>query len=270
MNNENEPQNQFGEVFGRFRVLELIGGGAFTRVHRAIDTETGKVVALTLFGEGVLDTEESRASFLEAARCAMRLAHDHIVPVYEVGGTREHPFVVSAFINGPTLRLALTSRKFTPGEASAIVRAMANALQYVHERGIIHRDVKSSNISLDECSAPFLTGFDPQVVGTPAYMSPEQVERRSVDGRTDVYSLGVVLYEITTGELPFRGSLPGVWHQIVHTPPRSPSAVNPTVPPDLEKICLKCLRKAPGDRYASAAELEDDLSRFMEGRPISD
>lgn len=274
---------------GKFRLIETVGRGSFGTVYQAIDTQLSRLVAIKLPRQGILESEAERERFFREARSAASLNHPHIVPVYEVGGTREQPFIVSAFVNGNTLAALLAVRRFEFREVSEIVSVVANALQYAHERLVVHRDVKPSNIMLNEHGQPFLMDFglakrygdslltvDGQLMGTPAYMSPEQALRggRFVDARSDIYSLGVVLYELLTGERPFQGDLQALLHQVIHESPRSPIAVDRRVPRDLAMICLKCLHKLPQDRYSTASELREDLLRHLRGesvraRPIS-
>src|SRR5439155_4713477 len=171
-----------------------------------------------------------------------------------------------------------------PLDAARLIADLADILQYAHDRGVIHRDVKPSNILIGEDGRPHLMDFglakrdagdisvtmDGQVLGTPAYMSPEQArgEGKKVDGRSDVYSLGVIFYQLLTGELPFRGNTRMLLHQVLHDEPRAPRSLNDSIPRDVQTICQKAMAKEPKRRYQTAGELAEDVRRFVRGDPI--
>jgi serine/threonine protein kinase len=270
---------------GKFELLEELGLGAFGQVFRARDTELGRTVAIKLLRAGRLASREDLDRFMREARSAARLQHPGLVALFETGETDEGMvYLVEEFVQGETLTARLKAGRLGFRQAAELTAAVADALDYAHRHGVIHRDVKPSNIQLDAEGRPHLMDFglakqetdessmtlDGQVLGTPAYVSPEQArgESRRVDGRTDVYSLGVVLYELLTGERPFRGNRQMLLLQVLHDEPRPPRQLNHKAPRDLETICLKAMSKAPARRYATAQELADDLRRYLRGESI--
>lgn len=267
-NGDGLPDSILGTTLaGRYRIEEFIAEGGFGKVYKATDSELQRPVAVKIARGG---KATSQTSLLEEARRAAKLRHPGIVPVIDVGSDGDRAFVVSAYIDGPDLAEVIEKDRSSPQEAARIVADIAEALHFAHGEGFVHRDIKPENVLLDGERRPLLTDFGlaaslEEVVrrkglrsGTLAYMSPEQVagESQLIGPRSDIYSLGVVFYELLTGHLPYQARTPGALReQVLFRQPVSPRAMNPNVPKELEAICLRCLSTLPADRFTNAAEL---------------
>lgn len=275
------------DSFGDYADLKPRARGGMGIVYEARQVSLNRRVALKMILGGKLAREIDLRRFRSEAEAAARLDHPNIVPIYEVGEREGMPFFSMKLIEGRTLseRIADTQSPVSHREAALIVSKVARAIHYAHEHGILHRDVKPSNILLDAQGEPQVTDFglakvdgsesnltlSDAVLGTPAYMSPEQAAGKSRELTTlsDLYSLGAVLYELLTGRPPFQGATAfETIQQVIQNDPRTPSHWNPQVDADLQTICLKCLEKEPHRRYASALGLAEDLNRWSRHEPI--
>jgi serine/threonine protein kinase/WD40 repeat protein len=268
----------------QFDFIEELGKGSYGTVWQATDTKLQRTVAVKI--PRLRRTSRDEVSkFLREAQSVAQLKHPHIVKVYEVGQEGETPYIVSEFIEGATLYDWIIHHRLTGKEVAELCIKLCDALQHAHEQGVIHRDLKPGNILIDKEGEPHLADFgiakreaidttmtlDGEILGTPAYMSPEQAEglSQTVDRRSDIYSMGVVLFELLTGERPFRGKTRMLLQQVISAEPPRLRSLNGQVPKDLETICLKCLEKDPAKRYQTARVLQSDLRSIVENRPIS-
>jgi hypothetical protein len=290
-----------------YEVLAEVGRGGMGVVYKARQLRPDRIVALKMLLAGRQAGQQERTRFLHEAEAVARLQHPHIVALYEAGQHGDLPYFTLEFVAGGSLADVLRGKPLPPGDAARLVEQVARAANYAHERGVFHRDLKPGNILLQMADAsvpletqppseegrilrlhsatPKITDFglarnmagNPAltptgaVLGTPSYMPPEQAQGvpQQVGAAADVYALGAILYECLTGRPPFQGPTPAdTLLQVMQNEPAPPSVLQRGVPRDLETICLKCLRKEPHRRYASALGLAEDLRRFQAGEPI--
>ncbi|MFQ5505903.1 MAG: protein kinase, partial [Planctomycetota bacterium] len=272
------------ERLGRFLLGEKLGKGGMGVVYKALDPELKREVAIKVFPAPVTHSREARERFRREAEALAQVSHPHIVPIHEVGETEDgQPYLVMPFIEGKTLAELLPELAGDVKTLARMLAEIAGAVDHAHRQGLVHRDVKPGNILVDRLGQSCLIDFgvarnlqeagvtaSGALLGTPAFMAPEQIrDPASVGPRTDVYALGATLYQCLTRKLPFEArSRDEAYDRICRRDPVSPRTIRPEVPKDLETICLTAMEKDPARRYQSAAELEADLRRFLEYRPL--
>lgn len=270
---------------GDFRLIEEIARGGMGVVYRAHQESLNRDVALKMIRAGDLADPEEIRRFRTEAESAAQLNHPGIVPIYQVGFEMGNHYFSMALIQGRSLAQMIEGGPLAPLRAVEYISKVARAVHYAHEQGVIHRDIKPGNVLVDQNDEPKVTDFglakqirkddgmtmSGQILGTASYMPPEQASgnQDQVSVCSDVYSLGALLYAVTTGRAPFVGQNPlDILLDVLSEEPPSPRSLHDRIPRDLETVTLKCLQKAPQQRYASAAELADDLDRILEGRPV--
>jgi serine/threonine protein kinase len=264
---------------GRYQIMKEIGKGSMGVVYQAHDPNLDLQVALKVLRQDRLVSEPYVRRFLTEARALGRFDHSNIVRVFNVDEDSGTVYIAMEFIEGESLNEIIQKKQFPIDEIVHIGITVAETLDYAHQKGIIHRDIKPSNIIIRSDDRLKITDFgiahieDPsgtqqtqagEILGTPAYMSPEQVMSHPVDGRSDLFSLGIILYEMSTGKRPFTGdSLPALFHAITGVTPPEPFKVNPGIPRGLSQIIMKCIMKKPEERFSSGKALAEALKSVL-------
>jgi serine/threonine protein kinase len=291
-----EPAPANWPVIPGYELLAELGRGGMGVVYKARHTHLNRLVALKMVLHGVYSSPDSRARFRAEAEAVARLHHPHIVQVFSWGEHSDLPFLVMEFVDGGSLDQRIARRPQPPGDSARVMMLLARAVHATHKAGIVHRDLKPANVLLaspaDEPALNSAYGWPKigdfglarlsgglpgltasfGVLGTPQYMAPEQAAGKTaeVGTLTDIYALGAILYELLTGHPPFRGQNQlETLEQVKTLPPRPPHELCPDVPPVLEALCLRCLAKTPEERPATAADLAEDLRRYLEGQPVA-
>ncbi len=260
-----------GEIFdGRYEILRTVGIGGMAIVYEALDLRTGRTVAVKTLKDSISDSPQALQRFINESQAVSMLHHEHIVKILDVSVTTEHKFLTMEYINGITLRDYMNQRGQMPWrEAVEFIIQILQALKHAHRKGVIHRDIKPQNIMVVEGGAIKVMDFgiakipDAQTVtmvdhavGTIYYISPEQARGQRIDSRSDLYSLGIMFYEMLTGTLPFLSeNAYGIMHQHIHDVPVAPSKYNPNIPFGVEQIVLMAMEKSPDNRYQSASQM---------------
>ena len=275
--NEGSPA-KYPQRIGRYRIEKVLGEGGFGLVYLAQDEQLNRPVAVKVPHTKLISKSEDAEAYLSEARTVANLDHPGIVPVHDVGTTEDCPcYIVSKYIQGTDLATKVKQHRLQYREAAELVVAVADALHYAHKQGLVHRDVKPGKILIGNDGKPYVVDFGlalreenigkgSKYAGTPAYMSPEQArgEGHRVDGRSDIFSLGVVFYELLVGRPPFRAeSQAELMEQVTSFEARPPRQCDDSIPKELDRICLKALSKRASERYSTGKDMADDLRHFL-------
>ncbi len=274
-----------GTRLGPYELIEEVGKGGMATVYRAYQPNVDRYVAVKVIHRAIASDTSNLERFQREARLVTRLEHPHLLPIYDYNGENDPPYIVMRYLDSGTLKEVLDQGRLPNEEVVYMMRQIASALDYAHRRGVIHRDIKASNIMIDAEGNAFLTDFGiarmtetsqgltqtGYAVGTPGYMAPEQgMGSENVDGRADIYSLGVMLFQMLTGQMPYNAETPlaTILKHINDPIPRA-SAIDRDIPPAVDEVIAKAMAKKPEDRYQSASDLVDDLTKAMNAPVIS-
>jgi len=279
-----EKSERQGSGFGRYEIMGELGKGSMGVVYRAYDPQLGRPIALKVLRQDRITSEAFVLRFLREGKAIGRLSHPNIVNVYDIGQGRGTIYLAMELIEGETLGQVMEKKRLSVEEMVSLGIQVAETLDYAHQKGIVHRDVKPGNIILQSNGKIKITDFgiahleDPsmphqtqtgEILGTPAYMSPEQFSSQTIDGRSDLFSLGIILYELATGKRPFEGkNLAAIFSSVTLETPVAPAKLNPEISQDLSEIIMKCLNKRPEDRFGRGNALAEALRKTpLRGEP---
>jgi serine/threonine protein kinase len=270
-----------GEMVGPYRIIEQLGRGGMATVFKAYHANLDRYVAIKVLHPAFLEQDSFLARFEREAKVVAKLEHPHITPVYDFSEHKGNPYLVMKYVEGETLKARLKKTPLSPEEGVTIIQTIGDALAYAHRQGILHRDVKPSNVILADDGQIYLTDFglariasagettisNDMMIGTPQYISPEQaMGKRDMDAGTDIYSFGVLIYELVVGKVPFSSDTPfSIIHDHIYTPLPLPRAVNPNVPEVIERLLLKSLAKERADRFEDVDQMVAAFRKAIEG-----
>ncbi len=272
-----------GETVGAYRIIEPLGQGGMATVFKAYHAALDRYVAIKVLHPAFKEDPNFLSRFNREARIVAKLDHPNIVPIYDFAQDADTPYLVMRYVEGKTLKAILREGPLPTERVFSIIRPALDGLAYAHAQGVLHRDIKPSNIMVANDAHVYLADFglarivkagestmsQDMLIGTPQYISPEQASGKPIDERSDIYSVGIVLYEMLTGRVPFSADTPySVIHDHIYTPLPLPTSINPNLPPNLERVLVKALDKDPAARYASANESSAALDQARVAAPI--